>query len=365
MARIRIVDEWLRSPVSPPLRQRAIMVVARQWAEQRVLMRAFASCHDQTRPTINLHGSQLSIGPAGTDPHGEWGIHVDPPVDGRAQELREALELAAKLLAGSKGNPPRLADEGPQYEDEPTGHWVPNNSQNSIRRPENYYEPVEAKAVRPAAKPDLRKTPPAWGHNYDRPALEQGTTPANRKMAKTMMYSGAPMTTAAGSGARVSPAPTSPILTPQPVVTLQSAEQDATGQDTTEPDAIREPAPILAPAPQEPAMAEESTPIRARRRKASKTQHGFSSAQANKQSYAVVANKTMPMGFNLEPAERAFLDALGERPNLSASEIGALLQIDEPMLWMAALMDKLASFGLDLVAPGEDRNGEPTYVLVF
>jgi hypothetical protein len=46
MARIRIVDAWRRSPVSPEIRQRAIMVVAEAWAEQRVLMRAYAESEE-------------------------------------------------------------------------------------------------------------------------------------------------------------------------------------------------------------------------------------------------------------------------------------------------------------------------------
>ena len=49
-----------------------------------------------TAPTIVLHGTELAIGPASTDPNGSWGIHVQPPVDGRAQELQAQLELAAR-----------------------------------------------------------------------------------------------------------------------------------------------------------------------------------------------------------------------------------------------------------------------------
>lgn len=330
------------------------MVVARQWAEQRVLMRAFAACDDQTRPTINLHGSLLSIGPAGTDPHGEWGIHVEPPVDGRAQELREALELSAKLLAGSKGNPPRLEDEIPQYEDEATGHWAPNNSQDRAKPSGNYYEPAESANAPVRAKPNLRKTPPTWGHHYDSPPLERGQSRVEQKLgSKTMSYSGAPAI-ASGSQTKNARAGTnlgherSQPVTPQPVTTLA-------------------PVPVqpLVVAPSPPTRPAVPTPIRPRNRQGAKTMHGFSSAKKDRDSYAVVANKTLPVGFHLENAERALLDALGEQPNLSASEIGALLQIGDPMRWMAQLMDKLASFGLDLVAPGEDRNGEPTYVLVY
>lgn len=141
MARIRIVDEWLRSPVSAPTRYRSVMVVADAWAEQRVLMRAYQTCPDQTRPTIVLHGAELAIGPAGMEPYGAWGIHVEPPVDGRAQELRGQLELAARRMAGSKGNPPRLEDEAPRADARRTGVWLPDTPPQA-----GYYEPQIAAA---------------------------------------------------------------------------------------------------------------------------------------------------------------------------------------------------------------------------
>ena len=125
MARIRIVDEWLRSPASQPTYYRSIMVVAERWAEQRVLMRAYAECGDQTRPTIVLHGIELAVGPSSLDPNDAWGIHVQPPVDGRAQALKEALELAARRMSGSKGNAPRLEDEGSDFERKRTNNWAP------------------------------------------------------------------------------------------------------------------------------------------------------------------------------------------------------------------------------------------------
>src|SRR3970040_2867268 len=99
MARIRIVDEWLRSPVSAPTRYRSVMVVADTWAEQRVLMRAYQTCPDQTRPTVVLPGGELAIGPAGMEPYGPWGIHVEPPVDGRAPELRGHVGVGARRTA--------------------------------------------------------------------------------------------------------------------------------------------------------------------------------------------------------------------------------------------------------------------------
>lgn len=96
--------------------------------------------------------------------------------------------------------------------------------------------------------------------------------------------------------------------------------------------------------------------------KAAKTVHGFSSAKRQYETYAATAGKTMPLGFKLDEAERRVLDALG-KASLSATEVGALLELEDAMSWMAAFMDKLAEFGLDLVTPGDDRDGEPTYIL--
>ncbi len=126
MAQIRIVDDWLRSPASPPSHYRSVMVIAEKWAEQRVLMRAYAQSRDQTLPTIMLHGIELAIGPAGLDHNGPWGIHVGGDnSDHRAQQVKASLEEAARRLAGSKGNPPRLVDESQTFDREPTGNWAP------------------------------------------------------------------------------------------------------------------------------------------------------------------------------------------------------------------------------------------------
>ena len=114
MAKIRIVDSWMRSPIAAVTWQRAVMVVAESWAEQRVLMQAFANNREQTAPTIRLQDRQLPIGPASSDPYGSWGVHVEE--DGDASALRDALESAARQLVGSKGTPQRLADEKPLAE---------------------------------------------------------------------------------------------------------------------------------------------------------------------------------------------------------------------------------------------------------
>ena len=129
MARIRVVDQWVRSPVAgSPTNQRVVMVVTEKWAEQRVLMRAYNEARDQTRPVIMLHGTEYAIGPAGLDANGPWGIHVTGASaldDGAAQQVSQQLEISARRLAGSKGNAPRLADEESTFEREPTGNWAP------------------------------------------------------------------------------------------------------------------------------------------------------------------------------------------------------------------------------------------------
>jgi hypothetical protein len=172
MAQIRIVDDWLRSPASPPSHYRSVMVLAEKWAEQRVLMRAYAQSRDQTMPTILLQGIELAIGPAGLDHNGPWGIHVGGDnTDGRAQAIRAALEEAARRIAGSKGNPPRLVDESQTFDREPTGNWAPGAPRIAPNQPQvAYVAPVPAARVPQQQvatqvsavqghQADLRKTP--------------------------------------------------------------------------------------------------------------------------------------------------------------------------------------------------------------
>lgn len=122
------------------------MVVAERWSEQRVLMRAYAQSRDQSRPTIVLHGMEVAIGPAGVDSNGEWGLHVQPPVDGNAQYLKTQLELAARRLSGSKGNPPRLLDEESDLERKVTNTWAPGSPRDRAEAPisSRAWEPATA-----------------------------------------------------------------------------------------------------------------------------------------------------------------------------------------------------------------------------
>src|SRR5690348_8992206 len=142
MAQIRIVDEWVRSPATQPNHYRSVMVIAEKWAEQRVLMRAYAESRDQTRPTILLHGAELAIGPAGLDVNGPWGIHAGEGGEGAAQVVKHSLEEAARRVAGSKGNPPRLVDEAQTFDREPTGNWAPGTPRILPQRGEYRATPV-------------------------------------------------------------------------------------------------------------------------------------------------------------------------------------------------------------------------------
>jgi hypothetical protein len=318
LARIRIIDEWLRSPVSLPSRHRAVMVVAESWSEQRVLMRAFAAAGDQTRPTIVLHGVELAIGPAGLEPAGEWGIHVEPPVDGRAQDLRAELEVAARRLAGSKGNPPRLADEMSRFENKATHLWSPGTPPDPPApggtRFGGYYEPAEMVA---------RSTVLVAGNAPPRLAPPGGTTMLG------------PALVGRGGESGAAPSPTAPFAAASPATAGTRTQQ---GFLPADPAPARSAAPF-ATAP--PVVPGAGVPL----------------------SFATLVGRTMPLGLQLTQPEREVLNALSRAASLTADEVGRLAGASDPVLWMERFIAKLAGLGLDLVAPGIARNGEPTYAL--
>ena len=321
VARIRIVDEWLRSPVSAPSRYRAIMVVADSWAEQRVLMRAFSRSPDQTRPTIVLHGSELAIGPAGVEAHDEWGIHVEPPADGRAQELKAQLELAARRLAGSKGTPPRLEDEAPRFEKKRTNNWAPGTPPDLPPQARTMFGASQAAAMAPVP-------PPAPG--YYEPALV--APPAAPAPSRASMPTIIPR-------AKVAPTPTPPAGFP-----VQRRRRRG----------------WTSPIPLAPAREVGST-----------TAMGYASGQtsrpvpaaAPKPGLSSVVDHTMPLGFRLSDEERNVLNALGEADSLTAHQIGEMVGVADSVAWMETLIVKLTERGLDLIMPGNDLRGEPTYRL--
>jgi hypothetical protein len=80
-------------------------------------------------------------------------------------------------------------------------------------------------------------------------------------------------------------------------------------------------------------------------------------------SLANLVGRTMPLGFRLSQTERDVLNALGRRPELTASEVAQIAGVANGITWMETLIGKLAEHGLDLVHCGEDQNNQPTYTL--
>jgi len=324
MAQIRLVDAWLRSPASAPSHYRSVMIIAEKWAEQRVLMRAYAQSRDQTMPTILLHGVELAIGPAGVDVNGPWGIHVgDGPegIEARAATVRHGLEESARRLAGSKGNPPRLVDEEATFDREPTGNWTPGSP-----------------PVLPHGPHGPLGSPP--------PRVDYVAPVGASRVPQHQMATFIPQVTAAQQMPSTSVhhhrhvvAPSNPELRLTPVPRPRSK---------TRP-----------PGPHENA----------------RTALGYSSG-AGAQSAVVrlglaphvssqlgrLVERIVPAEFHIDSRERRVLNALGEVDEATARSIGQLVGVADAVHFMEELTRKLEQFGLgDLVEPGSPNGGEPTY----
>jgi len=353
MAQIRLVDDWLRSPASYPTHYRSVMVIAEKWAEQRVLMRAYAQSREQTMPTILLHGVELAIGPAGTDVNGPWGIHVGEGPEGveaRAQAVKFGLEDAARRLAGSKGNPPRLADEESTFDREPTGNWAPGT-------PRVLPHQTQRGAFNPSPGP---------------PSQALGSAPGNAPSpfapaAKTLAP-GQPMVdfVAPPAAARV-PQNQAAAFIPQ----IQPAQQVAIGT-APQPEGVAAPSNPelrLTPVPRRHSAKTKPPPTGGR------TALGYSSG-SGAQSAIVrlglsphvsahlgrLADRVVPAEFHIDGAERRVLNALGEAGPVTARAIGQLIEVADAVTFMEELVKKLEKFGLgDLVEPGDPSGGEPTY----
>ena len=70
------------------------------------------------------------------------------------------------------------------------------------------------------------------------------------------------------------------------------------------------------------------------------------------------------LGLRLSEIEHEVLGALSEAGSLTVSKLGEIAGVDDGLLWVKALVAKLAGYGIDLVARGEDVDGEPAFVLV-
>jgi hypothetical protein len=311
MAQIRIVDAWLRSPATQPSHYRSVMVVSEKWAEQRVLMRAYAESRDQTRPTIMLHGVELAIGPAGIDVNGPWGIHVGDNPDGRAQEIKTHFEQAARRLAGSKGNPPRLLDEEGTFDREPTANWGPGSPRILPQRQDNRQTPVEHAAPVPAARVPQHQAativPSMQAQHYPGPSPES-LVPTNPEL-------------------RTTPVPRPRGRTRPPPMSPRTALGYTSGSGA------------------------QSAVVR------------LGLAPAVSARLGRFVDRVVPTDFHIDSGERRVLNALGEAERLTARAIGQMLDLVDAVSFMEELTRKLESFNLDLIEPAEPQGGEPTYRL--
>ena len=316
MATIRIVDDWLRSPASAPSHYRSVMVIAEKWAEQRVLMRAYAESRDQTRPTIMLHGIELAIGPAGLDANGSWGVHVSDPDNGRAQHIKEHLEEAARRLAGSKGNPPRLLDEEPTFEREPTANWGPGAPRILPKRPE----------PQAYAQPQVDYAAPAGAAR-----VPQAQAAAHVPQARAVYHA--------------------PQHAPQhaPVAAPSNPEQRATPF-------LRARRPTQRPQPGRTAVGYTS----GSGAQSAVVRLGLAAHLSSRLGRLV--DRVVPPDFHIDGRERQVLNALGDS-ELTARSIGLMIDVADAVAFMEELTRKLESYHLDLLEPGEPIGGEPTYRL--
>lgn len=323
MASIRIVDDWLRSPASGPSHYRSIMVIAEKWAEQRVLMRAYAESRDQLRPTIVLHGIELAIGPAGLDANGSWGVHVPEPDNGRAHVIKEQLEAAARRLAGSKGNPPRLADEEPTFDREPTANWGPGAPRILPRRPDHvhpqidYVAPVGAARIPQSQAAAFVPQVPVVHHS---PAPAAHVAPSNPELRTTPLRSRS--------------------LTRQPVL----AGHGHPGHGHAGPGHGRT---VLG---YTSGSGAQSAVVRL----------GLAPQVSARLGWLV--DRVVPQDFHIDPRERRVLNALGDGER-TARAIGHMIDVTDAVAFMEDLIRKLESYNLDLIEPGEPAGGEPTYRL--
>ena len=312
MAQIRFVDVWLRAPGTPPSQYRSVMVITEKWAEQRVLMRAYAESRDQTRPTITLYGTELAIGPAGVDVNGAWGIHVGEQGDGAAQQVKVQLEEAARRIAGSKGNPPRLADEESTFDREPTANWGPGAPRVLPKRIDGGQPGV-----------DFVQSPSAARI----PQHQAATFVPQHQVAAHHVPAPAP-----------SAAPSNPELRKTPMPRQRSGKT--------------RPPPLLARTAlgYQSGSGAQSAVVRL----------GLAPHVSARLGWLV--DRVVPQDFQIDSGERKVLNALGDH-ELTAKAIGQMIDVTDAVMYMEELTKKLESYGLDLVEPGTPHGGEPTYRL--
>ena len=293
------------------------MVIAEKWAEQRVLMRSYAQSRDQTMPTIMLHGVEYAIGPAGTDPNGPWGIHVGEAPDRNPQDVKAGLEDAARRIAGSKGNPPRLVDESQTFDREPTGNWGPGS---------------------PRVLPADRRTPVDFA----------GSAPAAQRVPQGQIATFVPQVPSAqavsSGGVPQPPVSSSPPSNPELRKTPMPRHRSS-GKTRPPPLSVRTALGYTSGSGAQSAIVKLGLAPQ---------------ISANLGRYV---DRVVPADFTIDAGERRVLNALGETP-MTARAIGHMLDLADAVSFMEELTRKLEQYGLgDLIEPGDAQGAEPTYRL--
>jgi hypothetical protein len=259
-----------------------------------------------------LHGIELAIGPAGLDINGSWGVHVSNPEDGRAQHIKEHLEAAARRLAGSKGNPPRLLDEESTFDREPTANWGPGAPRILPRRPEAH-GPVQPRVDY------VSPTGAAW--------VPQGQQATYVPQAQAVSHVPQPAASAAPSNPEQR---TAPLPRPRRHTRQPPASRTALGYTS--------------------GSGAQSAVVRL----------GLAAHVSARLGRLV--DRVVPQDFHIDARERRVLNALGDG-QLTARSIGLMIEVADAVAFMEELTRKLESYNLDLIEPGEPSGGEPTYRL--
>jgi hypothetical protein len=250
-------------------------------------------------------------------------------------------------MAGSKGNAPRLEDEGGNFDRKRTNNWAPGS---------------------PKDIPDAPIPRTSWD-----PAVA-----ASQHLPAYVAASPGASTVAPGQLATLVPAPTAVPVPAQPSASYVASAPAA----EVLPRGAAHESSLAVVAPTNAALRKTPMPTRhdgGRARRTTGVRHartalGYSSG-AGAQSAIIrlglkpaaaarlgrLAERTVPADFQISSVERDLLNVLADRERLSARMVRELVGVIDAVAWMEALMAKLESYGLDLVAPGDPDGSEPTY----
>jgi hypothetical protein len=236
--------------------------------------------------------------------------------------VKHGLEDAARRLAGSKGNPPRLLDEEPTFDREPTGNWAPGSPRilprdthrgafNPSQPRVDYVAPIQASRV-----------PQGQVATFIPQVSAAQQVPVSATLAPSAVA-----------------APSNPELRLTPVPRVRS-----TGKTKPPPTHGRTALGYSS------GSGAQSAIVR------------LGLAPAISAQLGRLVDRVVPADFQIDGRERRVLNALGEQPSMTARSIGQMVELADAVTFMEELLRKLEQFGIgDLIEPGEPVGGDPTY----